>query len=271
MKDSLSSTRAVSRQPRSQNKRSTSCFQTSWIGLNLSHQHLTPTPINTSQHIFVLIPEMPKVHEVVGIHYDNIKWKHFLCYWPFVRGINRSPVNSLHKGQWHCALMFSFICIWINGGVNNDEAGDLRRHRAHYDVNVMVGVADIILSSNRQRMILIYRVRLLCMLPGVPAFFVGIDWSIDTFLSDYMTFRHRENFSCFTGPKINFLQLFPILNIVIYKEVLLVLPYFSLVLPLFHQSRTKDWQVSQSLRATLQENFFRSFCDWCWCTQSQVC
>ena len=27
--------------------------------------------------------------------------------------------------------------------------------------------------------------------------------------------RHHENFSCFTGPKINFLQLFPILNMVI--------------------------------------------------------
>ena len=32
-----------------------------------------------------------------------------------------------------------------------------------------------------------------------------------------------------------------------YKEVSLVLPYFSVVLPLFHQSRTEDWQVSQSL------------------------
>ena len=29
-------------------------------------------------------------------------------------------------------------------------------------------------------------------------------------------YRHRENFSCFTGPKINFLQLFPILNMVIW-------------------------------------------------------
>ena len=34
---------------------------------------------------------------------------------------------------------------------------------------------------------------------------------------------------------------------VIYKEVLLVLPYFSLVLPLFRRSRTEDWQVSRSL------------------------
>ena len=70
-------------------------------------------------------------------HDDIIKWKHFPRYWPFVRGIHRSPVNSPHKGQWHGALMFSLICFWINGWVNNREAGDLRRYRAHYDVTVM--------------------------------------------------------------------------------------------------------------------------------------
>ena len=35
------------------------------------------------------------------------------------------------------SLMFSFICVWINSWVNNREAGDLRRFRAHYDVIVM--------------------------------------------------------------------------------------------------------------------------------------
>ena len=33
--------------------------------------------------------------------------------------------------------MFSLICAWINGWVNNREAGDLRRHRAHCYVTVM--------------------------------------------------------------------------------------------------------------------------------------
>ena len=42
------------------------------------------------------------------VHHDDvIKWKHFPRYWPFVRGIHRSPVNSPHKGQWRGALMFS--------------------------------------------------------------------------------------------------------------------------------------------------------------------
>ena len=52
-------------------------------------------------------------------------------------GIRRSPENSPHKGQWHGALMFSLICAWTKGWVNNREAGDLRRHRTHYDVSVM--------------------------------------------------------------------------------------------------------------------------------------
>ena len=43
-------------------------------------------------------------------------------------------MNSPHKGQWCGALMFSLICAWIKGWINNREAGDLRRHRTHYDV-----------------------------------------------------------------------------------------------------------------------------------------
>ena len=41
------------------------------------------------------------------------------------------------QSQWRGALMISLICAWINGWVNNGEVGDLRRHRAHYDVTVM--------------------------------------------------------------------------------------------------------------------------------------
>ena len=69
---------------------------------------------------------------------DVIKWKRFPRNWPFVREIHRSPVNSPHKGQWRGALMLSLICVWINGWVNNREADDFRRYRAHYDVTVMI-------------------------------------------------------------------------------------------------------------------------------------
>ena len=81
-------------------------------------------------------------------HDDVIKWKIFPRNWPFLRGIHRSPVNSPHKGQWHGALMFSLICVWINDWVNNREAGDLRCYRAHYDVIVMIYALVNIIGLN---------------------------------------------------------------------------------------------------------------------------
>ena len=70
----------------------------------------------------------------------NLWWRHqmetFSALLAICAGLHRSPVNSRPKGQWRGDLMFSLICC-INGSVNNSEAGDLRRHRAHYDVSVM--------------------------------------------------------------------------------------------------------------------------------------
>ena len=70
-------------------------------------------------------------------HDDVTQWKHFPLYWPFVRGIHRSPVNSPNKGQWRAALMYSLICARTNVWANHRDTGDLRRHRAHYEVTVM--------------------------------------------------------------------------------------------------------------------------------------
>ena len=53
--------------------------------------------------------------------------------------------------------MFSLISAWINGWVNNRKAGDLKRHRAHYDGTVMfaafslAGVWEDILSFTGSR------------------------------------------------------------------------------------------------------------------------
>ena len=91
-------------------------------------------------------------------HDDVIKWKHFPCNWPFVRGIHRSPVNSPHKGQWRGALMFSLICARIKGGVNNGEAGDLRHNHAHNDVIVMVKSPQLTWRSSINGWNLRYRI-----------------------------------------------------------------------------------------------------------------
>ena len=71
------------------------------------------------------------------VYHDIIKWKHFPYYRPFVREIHRSPGNFPHRGQWLRALMFSVICAWTNGWVNNLDVGDFWRLRAHYDVIVL--------------------------------------------------------------------------------------------------------------------------------------
>ena len=78
-----------------------------------------------------------------NIHDDFIKWKHFACYWPFVRGIHRSLVYCPHKGRWRGALMFCLICTWTNGWVSSRDASDLRGHRMHYGVTVMCRANDL--------------------------------------------------------------------------------------------------------------------------------
>ena len=76
---------------------------------------------------------------IIWIH--DSWWRHqmktFSALLAISAGIHRSQVNITHKSQWRGALMFSLICAWINGWVNN-EAGDLRRHCAHYDVTAML-------------------------------------------------------------------------------------------------------------------------------------
>ena len=66
-------------------------------------------------------------HKPVGVchvhayyHDDVIKWKH------------QRPVTRSFD-------IFSDLRL-NNGLVNNREAGDLRRHRAHYDITVMTAV-----------------------------------------------------------------------------------------------------------------------------------
>ena len=82
------------------------------------------------------------VHFVPGFlpfHDDVINWKHFRRYWPLSgESTSHSPVDSPHKGQWGGAAMFSLIRAWTN----NRNNGDLRHHRAHYDVTVMLQWRD---------------------------------------------------------------------------------------------------------------------------------
>ena len=46
------------------------------------------------------------------------------------------------KGQWCGGSMFSLICTWTHSGVNNQDAGNFRCHRADYDVTVMMDIIN---------------------------------------------------------------------------------------------------------------------------------
>ena len=90
--------------------------------------------ISTELLLFICLRERQRKTD----HYDAIKWRYFPCYWPFVRGIHRSPVTSPRTNNSDAELWcFHWSAPWINAWVNNREAGDLRRHRSHYDIIAM--------------------------------------------------------------------------------------------------------------------------------------
>ena len=70
-------------------------------------------------------------------------------------------MTSPHKGQWRSVLMVSLICAWTNRWANNRDAGDVRRHRAHYDVTVM-GCQHLHICSRRLLSLQIYTVLQIC-------------------------------------------------------------------------------------------------------------
>ena len=67
----------------------------------------------------------------LSLHGDVIKWKHFPRYWPGHWWILHTKASD---AEFSC---FLWSPPWINGWVNGREAGELRLHRAHYDVIVM--------------------------------------------------------------------------------------------------------------------------------------
>ena len=89
-------------------------------------------------------------------HDDVIKWKHFLCYWPFgVCGVCVC-VGGGSTGHWWIALtkasdaeLWYFLWSAINGLVSNWNTSDLRCHHAYYDITVMVNMHACPLYSVR--------------------------------------------------------------------------------------------------------------------------
>ena len=104
----------------------------------------TLVPTQVSNQTTILVPSQVSTHsysssETKCLYFDiNVlpcprrnppfswlaAWWHFPRYESFVRGIHRSPVNSLHKGQWRGALMFLFYYLHLNKRLSKQS-----RHR----------------------------------------------------------------------------------------------------------------------------------------------
>ena len=82
------------------------------------------------QHILFLDRAILSDKHAVPATWWRYRMEIFQRYWLFRRGIH-------HKGQWHRALTFSWMCSWINGWANSQYVSDLRRYGAHRDVTEM--------------------------------------------------------------------------------------------------------------------------------------
>ena len=82
---------------------------------------------------------------------DHSWWRHPMETFSVLLAIcaGNSPALGEFAAQRPVTRSFdvSLMCVWINDWVNNREAGDLRRNRAHYDVIVMWRVFFIAMCS----------------------------------------------------------------------------------------------------------------------------
>ena len=82
-----------------------------------------------------------RLRHTISDKFDNSSWwRHGMetfSAW-LVLCAGKSPVTGEFpsQSQWRGALMFTLFCAWNCFGKQR-EAGDLRRHSAHYDVIVM--------------------------------------------------------------------------------------------------------------------------------------
>ena len=116
------------------------------LGLNVLMEQFAYRPQQLVFSSYNLIDLYTVSHRTVRFESNN------RCYGnTFINTLQRDDMETLPallalcegnplvtKGQWRGALMFSLICTRISVWVNNGEAGDLRHHRAHYGVIVMI-------------------------------------------------------------------------------------------------------------------------------------
>ena len=102
---------------------------------------------------------------------------------------------------------FLWSAPWINGWVNNREAGDLRRNRAHYDVIVMNKVANVdILPTSISQTSVDVRTR-------ISNYIHLKGWGVISYLPLFRRWFHRiRAFVRYVPPKVVDIIIHPSLN-----------------------------------------------------------
>ena len=75
-------------------------------------------------------------YHFIALNDDVIKWKHFPRYWPLGGESTGQRLSPLTKASG--AGLWCFLWSPPNGWGSNWNGGDLRRHRSHDDVRLMV-------------------------------------------------------------------------------------------------------------------------------------
>ena len=88
--------------------------------------------IKNFSQVFIVLAQLLKY---LQIDCNILPW-HWspLCYWPFVRGIHWSSMDSPHKRLAAQALIFSLMLAWTNCWTNMPVPGYLTRYDTHVKV-----------------------------------------------------------------------------------------------------------------------------------------
>ena len=130
-----------------------------WGAVKRFHEHISIPSLEQSILVsLVYVSDWNVLWGMWSRDDDVIKWKHFPRY-----------------GQWRGALMFSFMCARINGWVNHREAGDLRHHRAHYDVIIIVrSIFDIIFDRSYSFVCTLHHINIIIVI--VQTYLMTLNW-----------------------------------------------------------------------------------------------
>ena len=136
-----------------------------WRGNNpIHHTEINQSPFSRGQkRLHVNNYQLPFYHENSFVKWYNLDfWGHNKILQPHKvntpHGMMASSIGNIFrvtgplggestshpwipdKGQWRAPLMVSWIYSWTNDWGNNQDTGDFRCHRAHYDVTVMARI-----------------------------------------------------------------------------------------------------------------------------------